>query len=188
MVNHFLSKKSSKFCIVRTIRLCSNYTSMWSKYLSNNVWRDFRFSNVKISNGNIKYPIEKSIFCSIFAVKNSTLLSLLMLSWEVLSLYIHYLINIWTTCWEIWTKLYGPKYTNFWAFDKKPGFLKNISDKALTPIWKTFMYLKQLLNAKLLISRLPSGIFQCSKNYGSQTSVTRLNVAPNMADPISISG
>ena len=41
MVNQFLSK-SSKFCIVRTIRIYSNFTSMWSKYLSNNVWRDYR--------------------------------------------------------------------------------------------------------------------------------------------------
>ena len=29
-------------------------------------------------------------------------------------------------------------------------------------------------------------IFQSSENYGSPTSVTRLNVAPNMADPISL--
>ena len=28
----------------RTIRFCSNFTSMWSKYLSNNVWRDFRLN------------------------------------------------------------------------------------------------------------------------------------------------
>ena len=34
--------KSLKFCIVRIIQFCSNFTSMWSKYLSNNVWRDFR--------------------------------------------------------------------------------------------------------------------------------------------------
>ena len=38
--------------------------------------------------------------------------------------------------------------------------------------------------AKLLISKLPS--FESSKNYGSPTRVTRLKVAPNMADPISI--
>ena len=29
-------------------------------------------------------------------------------------------------------------------------------------------------------------IFQCSKNCGSMTCVTRLKVAPNMADPISL--
>ena len=31
-VNHFLTI-SSKFCTVRTIRFCSNFTSVWSKYL-----------------------------------------------------------------------------------------------------------------------------------------------------------
>ena len=46
---------------------------------------------------------------------------------------------------------------NFELFDKKPGAFKNRFDKALTPrIWKTFLWLKQFLNAKLLISRLPS--------------------------------
>ena len=42
IVNHFLSK-STKFCMVRTIQFFfSNFTSMWSNYLSSNVWRDFR--------------------------------------------------------------------------------------------------------------------------------------------------
>ena len=35
---------------------------------------------------------------------------------------------------------------NFAFFDqKKIGFLKNIFDKALTPFWKTFLQLKQLM-------------------------------------------
>ena len=38
----FVLFKSSKFHVVWTIPFCSNSTSMWSKYLSNNVWRDFR--------------------------------------------------------------------------------------------------------------------------------------------------
>ena len=29
-------------------------------------------------------------------------------------------------------------------------------------------------------------IFQCSKNYSSPTCVTRLKIAPNIADPTSI--
>ena len=33
---------------------------------------------------------------------------------------------------------------------------------------------------------LKTTIFQCSKNYGSSTCVTKLKVAPSMADPISI--
>ena len=37
----FLSK-SSKCCKVRTIRFYSNFTSMWSKYFLNYVWKDLR--------------------------------------------------------------------------------------------------------------------------------------------------
>ena len=54
----FFWSKSSEFCIVRTIRLCSNISSMWSKLCMERLWT----SNVSISNGNIKYPIGKSIF------------------------------------------------------------------------------------------------------------------------------
>ena len=60
-VTETFSKIASKFCMVQTIRFCSNFTSMWSKYLWNNVWRDLDFS-VSISNGNMKCPIRKSIF------------------------------------------------------------------------------------------------------------------------------
>ena len=45
---------------------------------------------------------------------------------------------------------------NFDLFDEKPGFFKTIFDKALTQFWKMFLWLKQLFNAKLSISRLPS--------------------------------
>ena len=34
--------KSSKFRTVRTIQICLNSNNMWSKCLSNNVWREFR--------------------------------------------------------------------------------------------------------------------------------------------------
>ena len=45
---------------------------------------------------------------------------------------------------------------NFELFDKKIWVFKTIFDNALKPFWKTFLKLKQLINAKLLISRLPS--------------------------------
>ena len=67
---------------------------------------------------------------------------------------------------------------NFDFFDKKPGVLKNIFDKPLTLFWKTFLWLKQLSDAELLIL----SVFQ---KYGSPTRATRLKVAPKMADPIS---
>ena len=69
---------------------------------------------------------------------------------------------------------------NFVLFDKK---WLTIFNKVLTPFWKTFLWLKQLFDAKMLIQRL---IFQCSKNYGTPRRVTRLKVAPNMADAISL--
>ena len=65
MVNHFLSK-SSKFCVefgpydfVQILPACgrNTYQRMYGETL------DFQhLSNVSISNGNIKYPIGKSIF------------------------------------------------------------------------------------------------------------------------------
>ena len=64
-------QKSSKFCIFRTMRFCSNFTSMWFKYLSNNVWRDFRLKNVSVSNGNLKFPIGKPIFAVNLSLKLS---------------------------------------------------------------------------------------------------------------------
>ena len=51
---------------------------------------------------------------------------------------------------------------NFELFDKKKkkkkknGFFITIFDKELTPFWKTFLQLKLLFNAKLLIYRLSS--------------------------------
>ena len=45
--------------------------------------------------------------------------------------------------------------------------------------------LLESLNIPLVIN-LKTTIFQCSKSYGSPTRVTRLKVASNMADPISL--
>ena len=63
---------------------------------------------------------------------------------------------------------------NFELFDKKPGLFKTIFDKALTPFENVSV---SIINSK-------TTIFQCSKNYGSPTRVTRLKFAPKMADPI----
>ena len=67
---------------------------------------------------------------------------------------------------------------NFERFEKKNGFFITIFDKELT------------LELKLLFNpfSLKTIIFQFSKTYGTPTFVTRLKVAPNMADPISVNG
>ena len=168
MVNYFL-RKGSKFYVVRTIGFCSNSTCVWSKYLSNSVWKDFRlpisasamiivslrfvtldatatwipFKNPstvtnptiepycvllslalpcrttwQIANSklfNVKIPERKINFCSKFAVKlfpatvaNADIVSLKSLH----TLFDKYLDHM---LW-IWTKLYGPNYTKYWAF------------------------------------------------------------------------
>ena len=64
---------------------------------------------------------------------------------------------------------------NFVLFDRK---WLTIFDKVLTPFWKMFLWLKQLFDAKILIQSCDEYtktiIFQCSKNYGTPTCVTRL--------------
>ena len=72
---------------------------------------------------------------------------------------------------------------NIELFDKK---WLSIFDKVLTPFWKTFLWLKQLLDYKLLLYMFKTIIFQCFKNYSSPTRVTRFKVTPNMTDRISV--
>ena len=71
---------------------------------------------------------------------------------------------------------YGKKFTKFWAFCQN---MVNTFGKVFTPFWKTFLWHKQLFNANVLT-------VHCFKNYGCPTRVTRLKVAPNMADPNSL--
>ena len=44
MINYAIFVKGLIFFLVRQERFCSNFTSKWSKYLSNNVLRNFNFS------------------------------------------------------------------------------------------------------------------------------------------------
>ena len=108
-----------------------------------------------------------------------------MLTLEVYSLAIHYLISIWTTCWWnlnkiVWFELYkkcelfDPKkmVNHFWQ--SVDAILEDV------PVTETIVW--------CLTNNLKPIIFQGSKNYGSPTRVTRLKFALNMADPISLKG
>ena len=82
-------------------------------------------------------------------------------------------------------KSHGPKCIKFELLDKKLSSFKTKFDKALTPFCKTFLWLKQLFDGKLLIFRLP--FFGVPKFMVIQhVCVTRLKIAPNMADPTSM--
>ena len=52
----FLSKGTTKIVMVWIIRFCSNFTSMWSKYSSNNVWETIRLvmSALTIETWNVQ--------------------------------------------------------------------------------------------------------------------------------------
>ena len=51
---------------------------------------------------------------------------------------------------------------NFECFNKKIGFFKTIFEKAMTPFWKTFLYLKQLFNPKIFIPSYHLSVFHRS--------------------------
>ena len=100
-------------------------------------------------------PDQKINFCSKFAYKFSVLL-LQMLTLEVLSLSIHYLMHTWTTCWPNLNQIVGSKMFRIFSFLTKTKFLKTIFDIDFMPFCKMFLQLKQLLNGTLLIFRLSS--------------------------------
>ena len=92
----FLSS-SSKFRAVGTIRICSNFTCIWYKQFVRNVWRDFRLSMSALA------MVARKTFNGKFTAKidfpiGHFKLPLLMLTFLLQSLCIHYLISIWTTC------------------------------------------------------------------------------------------
>ena len=58
--------KSSKFCVVSTIRFCSNFTSMWYKHSLRNVWRDFRLlmsALATVMASQICNKLKNTVYC-----------------------------------------------------------------------------------------------------------------------------
>ena len=99
---------------------------------------------------------------------------------------IHYLTSIWATCspntsvhaGEIWTKSHGPK----WAYTNCEISVKMVI-QFWKKKWKTFLWLKQVM------------LYYWSKDYHLPSNVpkltvvshvTRLKIALNMTDPISL--
>ena len=86
------------------------YISLRSKYLSNNVLKDIRLPVTAF------VTVERNWFSDrAFYVTSLPLPWLLMLTLDVLRLFIHYLISIWTTFWWNFNKTntYVTKYTRF---------------------------------------------------------------------------
>ena len=139
-------------------------------------------SNVSISNGNIKYPIGKSIFAVNLPLKlfrttvaNADIGSLKSLH-TLFDKYLDHMLVQFAQNWMVQTT------RNFEVFVKKRG-LKPFLTKRWRHFGRPFCSWNNCLMLNL-ISRPPS--FQCAKNNGTAIRVTRLKVAPNTADPISI--
>ena len=144
MVNHFLSK-ISKFCVVWTIRFCSNQIRklkikkkiirMCSKYLSNNVQREFRvpMSASAMVTWNIRS--ENQVLQKICRLKRNSVLPLLMLALKVWSLSIHSLKIFVPHAGGIWTTSYmsyGPRILSFLTREK-------MIKRWPALFWKTFL-------------------------------------------------
>ena len=72
----FLSK-SSKVCVVSTIRFYSKFTGMWYKHFLRAVWRDFRFP---MSNGSTE-KLEWQIYCKNWFSDRALYVSIASSSW-----------------------------------------------------------------------------------------------------------
>ena len=96
----FFFENKFKFRVVKTIRFCSNFTSMWYKHFLNIGWRDFRLpmSTLATVARNSNYDDNINIKNGFF--RSGSKLPLLMLTMEVQCLSIHYLVSIWITCWR----------------------------------------------------------------------------------------
>ena len=131
-----------------------------------------------------KIPDRKINFCSKFVIKLFSA-TLLMLTLEVWSLSIHSFKKwLYHMLWWIWTKSFGPNYNEIFSFLTK-AIYKHFRQRVDAILDDVSVHVAEIIVQCLTIS-LKTTIFQCSKNYVSPTRVTRLKVAPNTADPISL--
>ena len=107
--------KAQNFCLFLTIRYFLNLTSLWSKCLSNNLWRDFRLpmsATVMVKKMKINFFSKSAIkTCTSYRYKCWHWKSIVCLHiiWYVLGPHAN----------DIWTKSYCPKCTIFWVFWQK---------------------------------------------------------------------
>ena len=117
-------QKPQNFVYLFIIRFCLSFVSMWSRHLSNNVWRDSRLpmpASVMVLH---KMPNRKINFCSKFAIE--TLLCYRYKCWHRKSkVSINYLICIWTTCWWNLNQIIWSKMCKILSFINKNRILKN---------------------------------------------------------------
>ena len=157
IVDAFLSK-SSKFYLVRIIRKCPNFASLWHKHLLRNYKWHFRLPMSAFATAKFNTLSKHQLFTLNFAFQ-LFMFPLLLITVEVkIPLFCNSLITMFTTSWRNlikigWSELY--KILSF--FLQKAVSYVNHSGISLAP-------------------------FHYSKNYGSLTHETRIKDAVNIED------
>ena len=154
---------------------------MWYKHFLWNVWSDFRLPMSGLAtvagksfNGKFTAKIDFPIGVFYITIADADIGSLKSLH-TLFDKYLDYMLVKFDQNRMVRT------VQNFDLFDEK---WLTIFDKGLTPFWKTFLCLKQLFDDKPLSQILYH--LSVFKKFGSPTRVTRLKVAPNIADPTSL--
>ena len=137
---------------IRIIRFCSNFTSIWSKYLSNNVWKNFRFARSE-NQFFQKFDIEILLCyrCKFWHWKSKVSPCI-----------------IWYTLGHMLGKLEPNRIVRnvqnfefeFEFYNKKPSFLKPFFEKMLTPFCKPFLQLNKCLMVSYYFSDYHLSVFQ----------------------------
>ena len=164
MASTTLSQKWLTIFLSKCSRFCSNFTSMWSNYLSNNVWRDFR---IPMSASAMVYSIPdwKINFYSRLPLKLFLATVATWWHWKsIISLYIidksqnlersvdkylnHMLVKF--------EQNYMVQTTQILSFWTKDGFLKKHFWQIVAAFLEDVFVVETIAYAKLLISKVPS--------------------------------
>ena len=142
--------KKLKIYLVRIIRWCSNFASLWHKHLLRNYKindiSDFRCQHLQ---RQYEIPYRNINFSHLILRSSSFMLPLLLITVEVKNIICNSLITMFTTSWRNLIKIADDPNTKFWAFLQKAVSRVKHSDISLASFWKRFLHVKQFHVSKV---------------------------------------
>ena len=155
IVDAFLSK-SSKFYLVRSIRKCSNFASLWHKHLLRNYKWHFRLPMSAFATAIWNTLSKHQLFTLNFAFQLFHV-SIAIDNCRSQKYHLQFLnSNVYHKLAKFDQNRMIRVYTKFWAFLQKAVSHVNHSDISLAPFWKRFLRVKQFHDTKGFNTRLPS--------------------------------
>ena len=137
IVDAFLSK-TSKFYLVRIIWKCSNFASLWHKYLLRNYKWHFRLPMSAFATAIWNTISKHQLFTLNFAFQLFHV-SIAIDNCRSQNTICNSLTTILPQAGEIWSKSDDSNYIKFWAFLQKAVSHVNHSDISLAPFWKRWV-------------------------------------------------